>query len=147
MTMTAFHLGSVLSFLLIFLAAFHRGEAIICYQCNSAYDPRCGDPFDPYSLGTVNCSIQTRPEHLSHMEPVLCRKMSQKVYGKVRVVRGCGFITDERDNGECLLRTGTHDVKARYCACTGDLCNVGSHTSPIIGAIATSILFLAWNAI
>lgn len=54
------------------------GEAIICYQCNSEYDPRCGDPFDPYSLGTVNCSFQPRLEHLSHLEPTLCRKISQK---------------------------------------------------------------------
>lgn len=54
------------------------GEAIVCYQCNSAFDPRCGDPFDPYSLGTVNCSFQPRLEHLSNLEPVLCRKISQK---------------------------------------------------------------------
>ncbi|KAF3422595.1 hypothetical protein E2986_01369 [Frieseomelitta varia] len=53
-------------------------EAIICYQCNSEYDPRCGDPFDPYSLGTVNCSFQPRLEHLNHLEPVLCRKISQR---------------------------------------------------------------------
>jgi len=54
------------------------GEAIICYQCNSEYDPRCGDPFDSYSLGTVNCSFQPRLEHLSHLKPTLCRKISQK---------------------------------------------------------------------
>ncbi|OAD53823.1 hypothetical protein WN48_08796, partial [Eufriesea mexicana] len=54
------------------------GEAIICYQCNSEYDPRCGDPFDSYSLGTVNCSFQPRLEHLSFLEPTLCRKISQR---------------------------------------------------------------------
>ncbi|KYQ52307.1 hypothetical protein ALC60_08573 [Trachymyrmex zeteki] len=101
-----------------------RGEAIICYQCNSEYDPRCGDPLDTYTLGTVNCSFQPRLEHLSHLEPTLCRKISQKVYGKERVVRSCGYITDaEKDNGECLMKTGTHDVRAIYCSCTGDLCN------------------------
>ncbi|GAB1869145.1 hypothetical protein CAJAP_10224 [Camponotus japonicus] len=108
---------------LVLAATFHRGEAIICYQCNSEYDPRCGDPFDPYSLGTVNCSFQPRLEHLSHLEPTLCRKISQRIYGKVRVVRSCGYITDEKDNGECLMRSGTHDVRALYCSCTGDLCN------------------------
>lgn len=64
------------------LKSFFVGEAIICYQCNSEYDPRCGDPFDPYSLGTVNCSFQPRLEHLSHLEPTLCRKISQRGISK-----------------------------------------------------------------
>ncbi|KAL2721387.1 protein quiver-like, partial [Vespula maculifrons] len=106
------------------------GEAIICYQCNSEYDPRCGDPFNPYSLGTVNCSFQPRLEHLDHLEPTICRKISQRIYGKDRVVRGCGYITDQKDNGACLLRTGTHDVRAHYCACTGDLCNSAEKRRP-----------------
>ncbi|XP_020280926.1 protein quiver-like [Pseudomyrmex gracilis] len=109
---------------LVLAATFDRGEAIICYQCNSEYDPRCGDPFDSYSLGTVNCSFQPRLEHLSHLEPTICRKISQRVYGKVRVVRSCGYIADEsKDDGMCLMRSGTHDVRAEYCSCTGDLCN------------------------
>lgn len=46
------------------------------------------------------------------------------VYGHVRVVRSCGYITDEsKDDGECLSRSGTHDVRAKYCSCTSDLCN------------------------
>lgn len=45
------------------------------------------------------------------------------MYGKVRVVRSCGYITNNKDDGECLMRTGTHDVRATYCSCTGDLCN------------------------
>ncbi|KAI4494755.1 hypothetical protein M0804_000956 [Polistes exclamans] len=57
-------------------------------------------------------------------------KLPIKVYGKDRVVRGCGYITDQKDNGECLLRTGTHDVRAHYCACTGDLCNSAEKRRP-----------------
>ncbi|XP_011692397.1 PREDICTED: uncharacterized protein LOC105452727 [Wasmannia auropunctata] len=123
--MIAYQAAPIIGLVLLVLAAtFDRGEAIICYQCNSEYDPRCGDPFDPYSLGVVNCSLRPRLEHLSYLEPTLCRKISQKVYGKVRVVRGCGYITDEEnDNGECLTRSGTHDVRAKYCSCTDDLCN------------------------
>lgn len=45
------------------------------------------------------------------------------VYGIERVVRGCGYITDERDDKQCMKRSGTHDVHALYCACTNDLCN------------------------
>lgn len=50
------------------------------------------------------------------------------VYGELRIVRGCGYITDVRDNKECLKRSGTHDVHALYCACSTDLCNA-SHRS------------------
>ena len=50
------------------------------------------------------------------------------VYGEERIVRGCGYITDARDNKECLKRSGTHDVHALYCACSTDLCNA-SHRS------------------
>lgn len=50
----------------------------MCYQCNSEYDPRCGDPFDPYSLGMVNCSMKQHLEHLPGVEPSLCRKSTQK---------------------------------------------------------------------
>ena len=116
--------------LVVLLSSIHHGEAIICYQCNSEYDPRCGDPFDPYSLGTVNCSFVPRLEHLNHLEPTICRKISQTVYGKIRVVRGCGYITDDNDNAECQRRTGTHDVKAYYCSCTGDLCNSAESRTP-----------------
>ncbi|XP_018393566.1 PREDICTED: uncharacterized protein LOC108772526 [Cyphomyrmex costatus] len=125
MTMIASQAAPIIGLVFVVLATtFDRGEAIICYQCNSEYDPRCGDPLDSYTLGTVNCSFQPRLEHLSHLEPTLCRKISQKVYGKERVVRSCGYITDaEKDNGECLMRSGTHDVRAVYCSCTGDLCN------------------------
>lgn len=53
-------------------------SAIFCYQCNSEYDPRCGSPFDSYSLGQVNCSMKTKLEHLPGQEPVMCRKTIQK---------------------------------------------------------------------
>lgn len=108
---------------IIVLFNFEGSTALICYHCNSEYDPRCGDPFDAYSLGEVNCSMQESLEHLPNLVPTLCRKTTQKVYGKIRVVRGCGYITDERDDRECMKRSGTHDVQAIYCACTTDRCN------------------------
>ncbi|CAO1422469.1 unnamed protein product [Diamesa serratosioi] len=101
--------------------------AIMCYHCNSAYDPRCGDPFDSFSLGQVNCSVTPKPDHITEL-PTLCRKIKQKVYGEQRIVRGCGYITDLRDDKDCLKRSGTHDVHALYCACTTDFCNA-SHRS------------------
>lgn len=132
---------------LVMLTIFHHGEAIVCYQCNSEYDPRCGDPFDSYTLGTVNCSFQPKLEHLGNTEPTLCRKTSQKVYGKIRVVRGCGFITDSRDDGECMLRSGTHDVFTVFCACTTDLCNgaIAKSRSSILATFATLFTTILWK--
>ncbi|PSN30397.1 hypothetical protein C0J52_24568, partial [Blattella germanica] len=100
------------------------GLSIECYQCNSAYDPRCGDPFDPYSLGQVNCSMKPPLEHLTETESTMCRKIVQKVYGKIRVVRGCGYVSDISHRA-CIQRSGTHDVQVQYCSCKGNLCNTG----------------------
>ncbi|XP_039276045.1 uncharacterized protein LOC111058446 [Nilaparvata lugens] len=66
------------SLLVVLCFVVHKGSSIRCYQCNSEYDPRCGDPFDSYSLGTVNCSMQPALEHLPEMQPSICRKNIQK---------------------------------------------------------------------
>ncbi|KAI5703695.1 hypothetical protein M8J75_015006 [Diaphorina citri] len=114
----------VLTVLILATFSFKIGVSIVCYQCNSAYDPRCGDPFDPYSLGTVNC-----------------------IYSKRRVVRGCGYITEERD--DCYRRTGTFDVDSTYCACKGDICNgspsLGQSTSLVVTSLLAAVVLLAQN--
>lgn len=53
-------------------------SAIRCHSCNSEYDPRCGDPFDPFSIGQVNCSFISPLDHMKDVEPTLCRKTTQK---------------------------------------------------------------------
>nr|CAD7256000.1 unnamed protein product [Timema shepardi] len=137
----------------------NEGQSIRCYHCNSEYDPRCADPFDAYSLGDVNCSMRPLLEHLQDYQPVICRKTVQKVseqfspsfqrphfrlyfseadrvYGKVRVVRGCGYIEETSDRG-CIRRAGTHDVMANYCSCKEDLCNAANRIQrPLAAALA-----------
>lgn len=135
---------------IVFCIQLQETTALMCYDCNSAFDPRCGDPFEPFSIGSVNCSNKDPLEHLKEKyQPVLCRKTTQKIYGKVRVVRGCGYIPDERDDEECMKRLGTHDVQAVYCACTTDLCNNAesifkintfSHHHPLSLIFITAIL-------
>lgn len=54
-------------------------KSIMCYKCNSANDPNCGDPFEPYTLGVVNCSLVPVPEHLDpNITATICRKTIQK---------------------------------------------------------------------
>lgn len=54
------------------------GSSILCYDCNSAYDPRCGVEFDSFSLGIVNCSLRDPPEHLEPIEPTFCRSIKME---------------------------------------------------------------------
>lgn len=57
----------------------HKHKPITCYDCNSEYDPNCGEHFEPSTLGTVNCSLRSIPEHLNQtLEAVLCRKLVMK---------------------------------------------------------------------
>ncbi|CAG9559535.1 unnamed protein product [Danaus chrysippus] len=103
---------------------FKYASSIFCYDCNSAFDPRCGENFDPFSLGVVNCSLRDPPEHIvEHVEPTFCRVIKMEIYGKVRIVRQCGFL--EEDNGEhtCKKQTGNGEVYTTYCSCDTDLCN------------------------
>lgn len=55
-------------------------SAIMCYHCNSAYDPRCADPFNSFSIGIINCSTQQETEHQKSLglQSTLCRKTKQK---------------------------------------------------------------------
>lgn len=118
-----------------------KPKSIMCYECNSEYDPRCGDPFNNYTIGYVNCSMKPKLDHVD-VPPTLCRKTVQKVNGKIRVIRACGYYTDDRDDKECLKRSGTHEVQVKYCACTTDFCNTGSLPTQTLVLQLLSIFFI-----
>ncbi|KAK4872470.1 hypothetical protein RN001_014499 [Aquatica leii] len=122
-----------------------KPEKLICYECNSLYDSRCADPFDPYTLGYVDCNLKDPPGHLNNtLKPILCRKTVQKVDGKIRVIRGCGYLPEKREDNECTKRLGTHNVQVTYCACKKSFCN-GAHsvTNPSISLkIATALIVI-----
>lgn len=71
-------------------------EAITCYDCNSEYDPRCGDPFDPYTLGQIDCNERQALDHLSGANATLCRKLVQR--GEYRVQSGASERREGRQS-------------------------------------------------
>ncbi|XP_019870827.1 uncharacterized protein LOC109599298 [Aethina tumida] len=129
-----------------------KNVSLRCYDCNSEFDPRCGDPFDPYTIGIVNCTDRRPPEQLLELapdiQPKVCRKLVQKVEGKTRIIRGCGYLRDDRDDKECVIRSGTKDVHVKYCACTKSLCN-SAHKygpmSPLTAVIPIAVMLLCLN--
>lgn len=127
-------------------------EALKCYQCNSKLDPRCGEPFNNYTIALVDCDQQRENDipHLNDKElgilnreldeegnPVkdadkdqkptsLCRKTMQTINDELSVVRGCGWVKNFGNlrNRKCFSRTGTHQIQMYHCVCQGkDGCN------------------------
>lgn len=81
---------NVVFFLFFLMFRFIPGSsAIMCYHCNSAYDPRCADPFNAFSIGMINCSVQPQTEHQKNLDlpSTLCRKTTQK--GKRKLLTIC----------------------------------------------------------
>lgn len=48
-------------------------KGIMCYVCNSARDPRCGDPFDSSTIEKVDCE-----QFMPNMNTSVCRKNVQR---------------------------------------------------------------------
>ncbi|KAJ2952168.1 hypothetical protein O0L34_g4447 [Tuta absoluta] len=114
----------------------------MCYDCNSAFDPRCGPEFDPFSLGVVNCSLKDPPEHIPETEPTLCRSIKMEIYGKVRVVRKCGYLADENTEQSCRRQSGNGDLYVTYCSCDTDLCNSSTSNQSVVGLVVAALLFV-----
>ncbi|XP_023943969.1 uncharacterized protein LOC112050068 [Bicyclus anynana] len=119
---------------------FKFASSIFCYDCNSAFDPRCGENFDSFSLGVVNCSLRDPPDHIEPLEPTFCRIIKMEIYGKVRIVRQCGYIEEENGEHMCRRQTGNGDLFVTYCTCDTDLCNSSTKLSD--HTIVASMVFL-----
>ena len=143
-------------------------SAIHCWDCASNINPNCGDPFNTYSFEKVDCDQKVRP-HLRGMNATLCRKIIQRSKfvhqcqslpsllklsscsivdnnPVPRVVRTCGWISDDSTDGECIRRSGTFSVLVEYCTCSTDGCNGATGTYLSTGlAVATLMgLVVAW---
>lgn len=124
----------VVLFTLLFV---HKGWAIHCWRCNSAYDPNCADPFNNITSDLVNCDMRVKDHLPAGSRAQVCRKIVQKVYSDFRTVRDCGWLKDEREGTDCIRRAGTFSVLMKYCSCDKDGCNGARRLS------ASSLLMVA----
>lgn len=134
-------LVGVVLFTLVFV---HKGWAIYCWRCNSAYDPNCADPFNNITSDLVNCDMRVK-EHLPPgTRAQVCRKIVQKVYSDFRTVRDCGWLKSDKEGTECMRRAGTFSVLMKYCSCDKDGCNGARRPSAISSLlmVASPLLLL-----
>ncbi|XP_045527407.1 uncharacterized protein LOC123715998 [Pieris brassicae] len=116
-------ISNLFTFSISFLWSVKCASSVLCYDCNSAFDPRCGEGFDHFSLGVVNCSLKDPLDHIAPVESTFCRIIKMEIFGKLRVVRKCGYLKDEFKMNGCKKQTGTGELFVTYCSCNTDLCN------------------------
>ncbi|OQV21565.1 hypothetical protein BV898_04467 [Hypsibius exemplaris] len=112
--------------ILLCLCVF-KASGILCYECNSHYDPRCGDHFDNLTYPLTDCRYKLK----YHLDPwvggaTMCRKMVIHIHGEKRIVRECAFLGQVgfNDGRWCLERVGTRYIHYSVCQCNNkDGCN------------------------
>jgi len=115
--------------------------AIKCWECNSAYDKRCGDSFQNITSELVDCDQRnSQMTHLPLKEDGtrytanVCRKTVQTANEETRVIRSCGWLPNPPnfEGRDCFTKTGTFQVMVYHCVCKHDGCNsstrLGSNT-------------------
>uniref|UniRef100_A0A182PMQ3 Bromo domain-containing protein n=1 Tax=Anopheles epiroticus TaxID=199890 RepID=A0A182PMQ3_9DIPT len=111
-----------------------KGDAIRCFECNSAEDSTCSHDNPPDSM-SVDCN-----DHKDGNKYTFCRKIVQIIEFPVnnlppdnRVIRGCGW--DESSyKGRCYQRSG-FGGRQEVCACYDDNCNGASSLSVTFGVL------------
>lgn len=93
-----------------------------CWDCNSYFNDRCGDPFDPTLFDKVDCS-QVKPSHLQGNTTQFCRKTRQIINDRTTIIRGCGYIADDSIDKACIKLSGSSDATRMLCSCSKEACN------------------------
>jgi hypothetical protein len=118
--------------IIVIAIAFSSGDALECYQCNSAVN------YEGEECKTVVRYDNTSTAPKSHLlKPCVedskdthkyerCRVIVQDVDGEERVIRSCATWPDHNKPNRCIDRTGTAKIKIQYCECEGDGCNGSS---------------------
>ncbi|KAK2725381.1 UPAR/Ly6 domain-containing protein crok-like [Artemia franciscana] len=123
-------------FIVMFLFQNNLCNALKCYDCNSAFDPRCGENFDNSTIALVDCDQrQANIPGMKDQKATICRRVIENVGGIDRIIRTCGWLEDE--GMEDCFRKSTPGVKYNYCICRTDACN-----SVGVNALFPSLLVL-----
>ncbi|XP_052864943.1 uncharacterized protein LOC128271446 [Anopheles cruzii] len=120
---------------LMLIAIFvHKGDAIRCFECNSAEDSTCTHDNPPDTM-SVDCN-----DHKDGNKYTFCRKIVQIIEFPVnnlppdnRVIRGCGW-DESTYKGKCYQRSG-FGGRQEVCACYDDNCNGASSLSVAFGVL------------
>ncbi|XP_058125121.1 uncharacterized protein LOC131281899 [Anopheles ziemanni] len=120
---------------LLMIAVFvQRGDAIRCYECNSALAANCSNDVPPETM-SVDCT-----EHKGGLAYKYCRKIVQIIEFPVnnlppetRIIRECGY-DESAYKGKCYERSG-YGGRQVVCACYEDNCNGASSLSVTFGVL------------
>jgi len=130
--------------LLLLLCLIETGTGIKCHVCNSYDNYHCGDPFyfeDTPDEPKTKEFIQECP---NDGKEYFCRKIFQNVRGDERIIRGCGYIKDEKDRA--CYTTVLEEYNTEVCSCFTDECNSASMfqlSAAVMSAVSLAYL-LHW---
>lgn len=142
-SVTSAPLAITATFAVLVVVSIQTVNAIKCWDCNSMNNPPCGDTFDNYTVGLVDCD--QRQDLVNHLEKqmdiqmekaTICRKTVQTVEGETRVIRGCGWLPNDPglEDRKCFKRTGTANIQVTHCVCEGDGCNSATAATTVAAA-------------
>jgi len=129
--------------IILLLCLVETGSGIKCHICNSYDSYHCGDPFyypDKPEEPKTNKFLKECPTG-GDQEYTFCRKIYQKVRGDVRIIRGCGYIEDEK-NRTCYT-TVLEEYNTEVCSCKTDGCNSASMyqlSAALVSAVCLAFL-------
>merc|ERR1712018_182016 len=104
--------------LLLLLCLVETGSGIKCHQCNSYDDYHCADPFYYADSPDVPKTDKFLKDCPNDGKESFCRKIYQNVRDDVRIIRGCGYIPDEK--GREGYTTVLEEYNTEVCACNED---------------------------
>merc|ERR1711923_353802 len=122
--------------LLLLLCLVETGSGIKCHQCNSYDDYHCADPFyyaDSPDKPKTDKFLKDCPDD---GKTYFCRKIFQNVRSDERIIRGCGYIPD--DKGRECYTTVLEEYNTEVCACDTDGCNSASMFQ-LSGAVLSAV--------
>ncbi|KAI5713188.1 hypothetical protein M8J76_014662 [Diaphorina citri] len=131
----------------LFLSFVSNGDAVRCYECSSAQDPKGEDNCGAYSKfhKERHISVECNTEE-SHTPGSFCMKITQQgprgfIWdGRWRqVIRRCASVAENGVTGVCNWGVLENGVYWEECYCAEDGCNAASMLSVSIGLILALI--------